>query len=318
MSTPGIVLLCLLGVAVLLLLAVSVGILIYACSRNDKVQRDLEAALSRSSFRAHKTAILAARDWLDAQRPTEVTAQSADGLRLVGEYIPCENARATLLLFHGWRSAPVVDFGCAAPFYQSLGLNLLLVHQRAQGKSEGKHMTFGIREREDVHRWVAWHNERFGSELPLILGGLSMGAATVLMACGEAFPENVKGVIADCGFTSPYEIIKKVMHDAHVPAALFLPVLGALTRCFAGFGLKEYSTLDAMRRTTLPIFFAHGEKDTFVPCEATKAAYAACASADKTLLLVPEAGHGQSYLEETERYQQGICAFVDRVLRTER
>lgn len=313
MSPVWIVLLCLAAVAALLFLASHI-FMRYACRRGHALGTDLDRELRHSAFRLYRREIQAAQQWL-AERPVEeVWLSSYDGLRLRARYVPCENARGTLLLFHGWRSYPEVDFGAAYDFYTSLGLNLLLPDERAQGKSEGRFITFGIRERRDVHSWIRWHNERFGAQAPLLLGGLSMGASTVLMACGEPFPANVRGVLADCGFTSPWDIIGKCARDFHLPARLVLPLIDLQTSLFAGFSLKEYSTLDAMKKTRLPVFFAHGESDTFVPCEMTKKNYEDCASVDKTLLLVPDAGHGQSYLKQMEQYQNAVRAFVGRTL----
>ncbi len=198
--------------------------------------------------------------------------------------------------------------------YYSLGLNLLLVHQRAQGKSEGKYMTFGVRERRDVHTWVKWHTERFGKDVPILLAGISMGASTVLMACGEPFEGNVRAAFVDCGFTNPKAIFTAVAREIHLPAFLFVPAVGLWCRCFAGFRAAEYSTLDAVKKMTLPVLFAHGEADTFVPCEMTKQNYEACASADKTLLLVPGAKHGQSFPVAPERYTAEIKGLLDRTL----
>ena len=175
-------------------------------------------------------------------------------------------------------------------------------------------MTFGIRERHDVHAWTKWHAARFGQELPIVLAGLSMGATTVLMSCGEPFAENVRGVIADCGFTTPQDIITSVVRSMHLPAKLIVPLIGMQTKLFAGFGLREYSTVEAMRRMTLPIFFAHGEADTFVPCRMSVEAYEACRSKDKTLLLVPNATHGKSFPRAPEKYRACLNELFDRAL----
>ncbi len=313
MKAVWIVLICL-GALLLVLLLASHLIMRYACRRGRTLGTDIDRTLRHSSFRRYREEIVRAQQWLSTQPAEEIFVTSYDGLRLRARYLPCENARATLLLFHGWRSYPEVDFGAALPFYQSLGLNILLPDERAQGESEGKFITFGVRERRDVHTWTRWCAERCGAAFPLLLGGLSMGAATVLMACGEPFAENVRGVIADCGFTSPREIIGKCGRDFHVPSWLLLPPVDLQTSLFAGFSLREYSTLDAMKTTKIPTFLAHGEKDTFVPCEMSKQNYAACAAKDKTLLLTPEAGHGQSYLKQTERYQNAVRAFIGRCL----
>lgn len=300
-----------------LLLFIYIGSLVGAyCAfrRNDMVQNNLEYALEVSSCRHYKKEILAARDWLREQEPEEFSTFSYDNLRLMADYLPTDNARGTILLFHGWRGGTVADFGLSLPLYQKLGLNILLVHERAQGKSAGRLMTFGIKERRDVHTWVNWYNDRFGSDTPLLIGGLSMGAATVLMACGQSFPENVKGVLADCGFTTPKDIIRSVGKSLHLPTALLVPLVDLHARVFGGFGLTEYSTLTAMKQTTLPILLIHGEKDLFVPCEMSKLNYAACNSEDKTLLLVPDAGHGQSYPKAPEQYAETVTAFVERCL----
>lgn len=309
-----IVLLILLGILLFLYLLASVFWMQVACRRNDAMEKNFSHALDGFVYRRYKEQILAARDWLVTQNTEEVSVTSYDGLKLAATYLPCENARGTLLLFHGWRGGPVADFGYSLKLYHELGLNVLLVHERAQGRSEGKYMTFGVRERHDVHTWVRWHTERFGKDAPMLLGGLSMGATVVLMACGEPFEGDVRGVLADCGFTSPREILSAVSRALRLPAWLFVPTIGLLTRCFAGFRLDEYSTLTAVKKMTLPALFVHGEADAFVPCEMTKRNYEACASKDKTLLLVPGAKHGQSFPLAPDRYTEAIHGLLDRTL----
>ncbi len=312
MSAWLIALLVFIGI-VLLLFVVSYVFLHIACGRNDRFTRNFDKAVNASVYADCKELIMKGREWILAQAPEQVTTTSYDGLKLAGEYIPCENARATVIMFHGWNASPITDFGAGLPYYQSLGLNLLLVHQRAQGKSEGRFMTFGVRERYDVHTWVQWHRDRFG-DTPILLAGLSMGAATVLMACGEAFPSCVKGVIADCGFTSPYDIICSVIRSIHLPAKPIAALIGMQTRLFAGFRLREYSTLDAMKHMTLPLLLAHGEADSFVPCHMSKLAHEACTSKDKVFLCVPEATHGKSFVVQPEQYKTALREFFDRCL----
>ena len=313
MSAWGIVGLCLLGLAVLTFV-ISYICMRLACRCYHSVTADLDKTLDRPDYREFKEQILKGRDWIEAQQPETVEITSFDGLRLRAELILHPHARGTLMLFHGWYGSTVTDFGYAIQEYYDRNLNLLLVHQRAQGKSEGHYMTFGIRERHDVHAWTKWHAARFGQELPIVLAGLSMGATTVLMSCGEPFAENVRGVIADCGFTAPQDIITSVVRSMHLSAKLIVPLIGMQTKLFAGFGLREYSTVEAMRRMTLPIFFAHGEADTFVPCSMSIEAYEACKSKDKLLLLVPNATHGKSFPRAPEKYRACLNDLFDRAL----
>ena len=298
---------------VVLSFVLSFVIMRIACGRNDRFIRDFDKAISAKVYAPCRDVILQGKAWTEERKPQEVSTTSYDGLKLVGEYIPCENARGTVIMFHGWNASPTSDFGAGLPYYQSFGLNILLVHQRAQGKSEGKYMTFGIKERRDVHSWVAWHRERFG-ETPIVLVGLSMGAATVMMACGEDLPECVKGVIADCGFTSPYEIICSVLRTVHLPTRPLADMVGWYTKWLADFGLKEYSTLTAMKKMKLPLFLAHGQADTFVPCHMSQSAYDACACEDKHFLCVPEATHGMSFIVQPTEYQTALRDFFTRCL----
>ncbi len=301
-----------LGILVFLL-GSSYGFFLIACRRTDKAA-DLQKTLERPVYRECKAEILAGLAEMETKPHETVTVRSYDGLKLAGEYYPHPNACGTILMFHGWHGSPQSDYGCAMKAYYSKGLNLLLVHQRTQGASEGKYITFGIRERRDVHSWVKWHADRFGKDAPIFLTGISMGASTVLMSAGTPYEANVRGIIADCGFTSPWDIISSVVRSRGLPAFLFVPLMAMWARIFAGFGFREYSTLEGVKHLKLPVFFAHGEADAFVPCHMTKKVYEACGSPDKTLFLVPNAAHGAAYIVDHDNYEAQITAFIDRCL----
>ena len=159
--------------------------------------------------------------------------------------------------------------------------------------------------------WVAYHNKTFG-EIPLILSGLSMGASTMLYLADAELPKNVKCIIADCGFTSPKEIIKSVFHQVvHLPAAPSLWVADLFARLFAGFHLSEKDSRQTLKNSKLPVLLVHGAEDGFVPCEMTRQAYAACKD-PKELLLVEGADHGVSFLVAKDRYVQTVVAFLQK------
>ena len=304
----------------LLLAALALGYVSFrfACVR--RRQRDLTTreSLEASHYAPLADELLAGMAFLKDHNPEVLHVKSFDGLSLTARLVTQKNARGTLLLFHGYRSTYQIDYAIAAPFYYAQGFNLLLADERAHGDSEGRYITFGVRERRDVYTWVCEMAQRFGREFPFFLGGLSMGASTVLMASEYEFPANVRGIVADCGFTSPYEIQKSVLR-ARNPRLLTGPLLcllGLYARVFAGFGLKEASTLEAVKKTSYPILFIHGSGDTFVPCRMSQENYDACRS-EKRLLIIDGANHAMSYIQDRPRVQSALEAFFDDHLKEE-
>lgn len=266
-------------------------------------------------LRAHGDFVRNGVRWLLDRNPEEVEITSFDGLKLCGLFLPAENARCTAILMHGYRSDYLWDFAGAYELLHTNGCNLLVPWQRAHGKSEGHFICMGIKEKRDCADWARYIEKRLGSELPIVLEGMSMGAATVMMATGEPLPENVRGVVADCGFSSVWEELAHVMQRRmRLPVHPILDSVSLLSRIVLGFGFKDCTTDEALRGSTLPLLLIHGEADNFVPAHFSKTNFAASAAEDKTLILVPGAGHGCSYLVDMERCKRAVLAFYDRVI----
>lgn len=297
-----------------LVLIVGYFVLQRAATGRRYTRQALEQQMEKPAYREVKAPILAADGWVSAHEREDLHVMSYDGKLLHAIYLPKKDAKGTILLFHGYKSCWQIDFGLVLPYYyDTLGYSLLLVDQRAHGLSQGKYLTFGVRERLDVLSWATYMGQKLGQNAPLILGGLSMGATTVLLASALELPPSVRGVIADCGFSSPEAIMRSVLraHVKWLPAGPLLALMNVCTRVFAGFSIKEASTLDAVSKTKCPILFIHGTADTFVPCAMSQAAYDVCAS-EKQLILVDGARHGYSYLVDRPRVQAALAAFLEK------
>lgn len=284
-----------------------------ACRRNEEPDWLDEVALQNTSYEKYTKHIQAADHWLQEHTTLDVWIKSHDGLKLHAHWIPVDDPKATVILAHGYRSTKLLDFGMILELYHNLGLNLLLIDQRAHAHSEGKYITFGVLESRDVQAWIKFHNEKFGAH-PILLTGLSMGASTVLYLADRELPANVKGIIADCGFTSPKEIIARVFRKrTHLWAGPLLWAADLFARVLAGFSLYERDTRKSLKKSRLPILLIHGCADHFVPCEMTEKAYAACTS-PKEMYLVGDAGHGVSYLVDTPGYRKRVTAFLRKYI----
>lgn len=265
--------------------------------------------------------ILAGRESLKKYTPEEVSVTSFDGLRLVGKIYYSQVSdnspgRGFVLCMHGYHSGAAEDFAGAVDFFTENRFHVLFVTQRCHGESEGDRITFGAKERYDCRTWCEYLVERFGEETKIILDGISMGAATVVMAADRevGLPVNVKAVIADCGYTSPWEIVCDVAKKAyHLPKFPVMYLFRLAVRIDAGFDLCSVSAEKAAANTDIPIFFAHGTGDKFVPYKMSVRNQKECSSGSY-LFSVENAGHGLSFVVDRENYARECMNFIGKYL----
>ena len=124
------------------------------------------------------------RAYLDSVPHEFWRMQSFDGLSLVAEYVPAAvPTPRTLLCIHGYTSTGRREFSPVARALREAGYNLILPDGRAHGQSEGEYVGFGATDRRDCLAW-AYEAQRRIPACELALYGISMGAATVLLAGG--------------------------------------------------------------------------------------------------------------------------------------
>lgn len=302
---------CLVVVILLVLFILLIGLYVFlsACMRRkERPWLDFDA-LRKTPYGKYEELIRCSDQFLKDHNAKDVYVKSCDGLKLHGLWVPVENAKGTILMAHGYRSTYMVDFGKALKMYHELGFNLLLPQQRACGQSEGRIITFGVKESRDMLKWLEMHNKTFGYH-QVILSGMSMGASTMMYLMDKKLPENVKGVIVDCGFTSPAEIISKVITDrTKLPAVPFIWIADLWARILGQFSFYACDSKKILPHNKLPIIMVHGKEDHFVPCYMTEEGFRCC-NGNKQLLLADGAGHGLSFIYATAEYTQMIEKFL--------
>ena len=235
----------------------------------------------------------------------ELTAISFDGLKLSGKYFEYSPDSPIELMFPGYHGVAERDLCGGVQRCFALGRSAIIVDQRGCGLSEGKVITFGVNESRDVLSWLEVIKEKFGTKRKVILTGISMGAATVMCAASYDLPENVVGIIADCGYTTPKKIIKKVIKDMKLPPNLLYPLVCLGGFVFGHFNIGKISPEKAMKACQIPVFFTHGDNDDFVPHSMSVDNFNAC-NAPKKLLTAKGAGHGLAYLVSPEEYIEAL------------
>lgn len=241
----------------------------------------------------------------------EFNITSFDGLKLHGKYFECDPTYPIEILFHGYKGTGERDLGHGITRAFAVKHNALIVDQRSAGLSEGKTITFGIKERYDVLSWIDFVIKHFGENVNIYITGISMGAATVCMASNMNLASNVKGILADCGYDTPEYIIKKVVKDMKLPVKIIYPFIKLSAKIFGRFNLEEYSPLEAIKNNKIPIIFIHGLEDELVPCYMSEKLYNAC-NCKKKLVTIEKANHGVCYIVEKEKYIKEVYEFFHK------
>jgi fermentation-respiration switch protein FrsA (DUF1100 family) len=253
------------------------------------------------------------RAWFD-ERAEDVFIAARDGTKLCGKLFRTKEssapaARDMVICMHGFRSN-VYQMTQAVARFSAAGWDALAPWQRCHGLSEGAYHGMGYLEHFDALDWAAWAAER-GAE-NIVLYGISMGAATVLMASGETEASGipVKAVIADCAFSSIAEQVGAGVKRVYPKAYPVINAAGSLvTKLRAGFFWKDGACTEYVQHSPLPKLFIHGSADTMVPPDALQKLFNA-AREPKQKLEVPGAEHASSYIEQPALYWGAVDSFL--------
>lgn len=272
-------------------------------------------------IKPYKDIIQKGHDWVQNKiknhEVEDVYIKSDDNLRLHGYLVENKNPKGTIIIAHGYRSTPERDLYASVPEYFKMGYNIFLFDQRTTNLSEGKYITFGVKESKDLINWIKFINKKYPNK-NVILAGISMGSSTVLMSLKHVTDKmNVKCALVDCGYISPYkQVLYSMKHFVHIDGILFIDMINLWCKIFAHFSLKEEDTVSSLKNVRIPILFVHGLIDDIVPCKNTLINYEKY-NGPKRMEIYKEATHGISYLTETERYLKSIKDFLSTYVKGE-
>ena len=283
---------------------------------NAKVERTMK--MSGTDWSQYAPVLAERKAFMMAQNHRDVYQMSFDKLKLHATYFPeIQNTvgkKKVAICFHGYTSQGLSDYIGLSDYYLRRGFAMLLPDARAHGQSEGEYIGFGCLDRKDALVWIDWVIQECGEDVEIILHGTSMGGATVLMTSGLELPKQVKGIVSDCGFTSPKEVFTHVLNSMyHLPAFPAIPGADIINKKLAGYGMDECNAKQEVRKAKVPILFIHGSNDTFVPCKMCHEIYDYCA-APKKKLIVEGAAHAESYYKDMEKYEQALTDFFEETL----
>lgn len=301
-------------VAVLLVVDIAASFFFYhlAISRGEKTFLEDNADLEVSAESLDEMLDGEWREWVAKQPFEELQMESRDGLSLVGYYLPAKEKTDKLVIFtHGYLGHAKQMGIYGQYYYEDLGYNLFMADARGHGSSEGDYYGFGWHDRLDLIDWTKLLVDKLGNETQIVYHGLSMGAATVLMASGEKdMSENVSAIIADSPYSSVYELFSyQIKRMFKLPPFPILDSTSLVTKALAGYSFREASSLKQVEKAEVPILYIHGKEDTFVPTNLAEELYEHTNS-EAELMLVDGANHGESFVLEKEAYKERLNSFL--------
>ncbi|MBI2191247.1 MAG: alpha/beta fold hydrolase [Planctomycetes bacterium] len=234
-----------------------------------------------------------------------VEFNSADGVKLVGLWIPAVKAIGTVVCCHG-RGSGKEQFlrGGQSAFLQANGYSSLLFDFRATGESGGRHCTLGDLERGDLCAALEEARRRGGGVEP-ILWGVSMGAVTALLVAADH--PGIPLVIAE----NPYDsFVDTVEHHHrlryHLPRWPMTPLVCWLTEVRTGCRAEAVDAVGAASRLRgTRLLQVHCEKDVRTPERVQRRIYDRAAG-DKELYIVPGAPHGKAFEAGGDAYRRKL------------
>ncbi len=251
--------------------------------------------------------------WFNSLTFTEVSVENADGEALTAYFLPSATpSDRYVFCAPGFKTTAKRQFRFITKFFHEQNINVFMIDHRASGQSEGRYISFGVKEYRDALQWLHFMREHFGTDIKIMLYGVSMGGATVNNMCGDAsLPDNVKFAVSDCSFTSPWELFIYSLKKAHWPVFPLLQGIDSYNKLLAGFSFRDCPTpLESVAHSHVPVLFVHGKRDNFVPVEMAQPLFDSCSAPDKELFIIDEASHCTCHLKRPEEYQQKI---IDRI-----
>ncbi len=253
-------------------------------------------------------------EWLLSKELKHYHITSDDGLKLHASYLPAQKpSNRYILCIHGYHCSGNSEFDSISRFYHEHGYNCFMIDQRGHGESEGKYITFGLKECEDCMKWLKFMRTEFGEDIEIILHGVSMGAATVMLMSGKMLPNNVVFAVADCGYSTLKSQLIHNLSNNRLPASISYRLYRIAAKLQAGFDPDKCNPIEGVEKSTIPILFVHGDEDDFVPFEMVYANYEACPSPVKKLVTVPKAKHAQAF-QVDDRVKNAILDMAGRLM----
>jgi len=215
-----------------------------------------------------------------------------------------------VLLAHGY-GGKHCEMANYAKIFEKRGYDIFAIDHRCHGESEGKDLTMGEKESQDLLLWINYLVQ-LNPHYKIVLHGLSMGASTVCITCGEKLPSNVVLAIEDCGYDNAYKQFSSVYFKRKFSMGLIFKIFYSFTKKTKNLDLKKVDPMQELKNSKIPIMFIHGDKDTFVPTEMIFTLSSSVPDQRKHIYLAENADHAEAYMVNPQKYENEVNKFLNQ------
>ncbi len=247
----------------------------------------------------------------------QVSFKNADNMNISGLLFKRPNAQVNVVLCHGYKSAKELMYAYIDLFPE---WNMLLFDFRACGQSDGTMTTIGCLEYKDVVAAVQFMREQMTNvntkQLPMVVLGISMGAASVLKAA-EFEPGLADVFIIDSSFARlDTTVIKAFSVKSSLPRYPFFPIIKRMFQYLAGCDIHSMNPAESVKSITNPIFFIHSCGDQFISPKNAIKLYANAKNKNSKIWIAPHCRHGWLHSYCSELYKKKVSQFLRKNIPT--
>jgi len=302
------------SISLSIILYFAVGALLYSIVLTRRTYlraAKVTASASYQKERKTNTVNYEGEQWFHNMEPADTVLLSGRNDHLHGYTIPAPvPSDRWVICLHGYTGAPDMMGPFGQKFHHA-GFNTLYPALRGHENSEQKTISMGWHDRLDIIDWCRFIIKQ-NARAQIVLFGVSMGASTAMMASGEDLPAEVRCIIADCGFSSVWEIFAvQIKRYARLPAKPFLLPIYTMALMIDRLDIKAASCVRQVRKSRTPTLFIHGDADELIPHAMMDDLFSA-AGCEKEKLLVRHGRHGESANAAPELYWSTVRSFISR------
>lgn len=239
------------------------------------------------------------------------TMRSFDGLTLKATHFsPNTDSHRWVIIVHGYSLGQEYIWDYAEEYLKA-GYHAVTPDMRSSGDSEGQYLTMGAKESRDVNDW-AREIRKHDPQADILLHGVSMGAATVMLAAAEPAP-GIDAVVEDSGYSGLKKLFAEELDKIlGVPTFPLLDIADAFCERRAGFSFADASPNRVVADVRVPVLFIHGDEDKLVPYDMMQELYDACTAPGKQQYTAKGYPHAAAY--QDKGYFPAVFRFADRNL----